>query len=308
MNTLIDLTPEPDDTRPPFGTASTQPLIDAGALRQLRHNDGSEGFVFAYDKVITDRVFALMERAASLQGTRARDWPEDSSQENGNYENACRVCTNHFIGNKHRRVCKICAAFEAELAKEAVQDIEAAVDVEFPPQVNQEMATKLRHYAERIAFRKGWQASLNVLASRMPADRIDAQAKPTTGISEKEMMARRIHNLKRHIEDFCKPSHLAAERDARIEALIAEIRAAKTLAFRDSLFENLVEVFEDTILPTTETDVQDSARFRALAQVVTKDSNADFVFVTGIEFCYKTTTESFGAFADHLIDQQKEIT
>jgi hypothetical protein len=35
-------------------------LIEAGALRQLRHNDGSDGFVFAYDKAVTDRVFASL--------------------------------------------------------------------------------------------------------------------------------------------------------------------------------------------------------------------------------------------------------
>lgn len=40
---------------------SAQALIEAGALRQFRHNDGSEGFVAAYDKDITDRVFALLE-------------------------------------------------------------------------------------------------------------------------------------------------------------------------------------------------------------------------------------------------------
>ena len=33
-----------------------------GALRQLKHNDGSEGFVFAYDKEITEREVAALER------------------------------------------------------------------------------------------------------------------------------------------------------------------------------------------------------------------------------------------------------
>ena len=35
-------------------------LINAGALRQYRHNDNS-GFVFGYDKEITDRVIADMQ-------------------------------------------------------------------------------------------------------------------------------------------------------------------------------------------------------------------------------------------------------
>lgn len=33
-------------------------LIDAGALRQFKHNDGSEGFVAAYDLDIVNRVTA----------------------------------------------------------------------------------------------------------------------------------------------------------------------------------------------------------------------------------------------------------
>lgn len=37
-------------------------LIEAGALRQLKHNDGSEGFVAAYDKDITDEFIAKLQR------------------------------------------------------------------------------------------------------------------------------------------------------------------------------------------------------------------------------------------------------
>lgn len=33
------------------------------AIRQLRHNDGSQGFVFAYDMAIVDREFAALEGA-----------------------------------------------------------------------------------------------------------------------------------------------------------------------------------------------------------------------------------------------------
>lgn len=43
-------------------------LAESGALRQLRHNDGSEGFVIAYDKDVTDRyVAALREQVARLE-------------------------------------------------------------------------------------------------------------------------------------------------------------------------------------------------------------------------------------------------
>lgn len=38
------------------------PALEAGALRQLKHNDGSEGFVAAYDKDITDEFIAKLQR------------------------------------------------------------------------------------------------------------------------------------------------------------------------------------------------------------------------------------------------------
>jgi hypothetical protein len=38
-----------------------------------------------------------------------RDWVEDFSYENGNYENRCCRCMSLFIGHKRRVVCKICA-------------------------------------------------------------------------------------------------------------------------------------------------------------------------------------------------------
>lgn len=37
-----------------------------------------------------------------------RNYPEDYSDENGNYLNQCLLCGNHFKGNKHRNICKVC--------------------------------------------------------------------------------------------------------------------------------------------------------------------------------------------------------
>ena len=37
-----------------------------------------------------------------------RSFPEDSSQENGNYLNNCCSCKKDFVGNKHRMMCKTC--------------------------------------------------------------------------------------------------------------------------------------------------------------------------------------------------------
>jgi len=38
-----------------------------------------------------------------------RDYQEDASLENGNYENRCFKCGKLFIGYKRRVACKMCA-------------------------------------------------------------------------------------------------------------------------------------------------------------------------------------------------------
>jgi hypothetical protein len=40
--------------------------------------------------------------------TTPRDWQEDFSHENGNYNNDCMVCGEVFRGHKRRVVCKVC--------------------------------------------------------------------------------------------------------------------------------------------------------------------------------------------------------
>ncbi len=52
-------------------------------------------------------------------------------------------------------------------------------------------------------------------------------------------------SLERTVAEAATPIPLTY-RDAKLSALIAEIRAAHTMAFRDSLFEKLIEVFEGT--------------------------------------------------------------
>lgn len=45
-----------------------------------------------------------------------RDWPEDFTDENGNYHCLCSICGNRFIGYKRRIICKLCSR-APELAK-----------------------------------------------------------------------------------------------------------------------------------------------------------------------------------------------
>lgn len=56
-------------------------LIEAGALQQFKHNDGSDGFVFAYEKAIVDREFARL--AAQLA---------DSTAPGDRLEEAAAIC------------------------------------------------------------------------------------------------------------------------------------------------------------------------------------------------------------------------
>ena len=47
--------------------------------------------------------------AANEKLAAARNWPEDASHENGNYECKCMSCGSSFTGHKRRVVCKLCA-------------------------------------------------------------------------------------------------------------------------------------------------------------------------------------------------------
>jgi hypothetical protein len=80
-------------------------LIEAGALRQLRHNDGSGGFVVAYDKDITDRVLAgqasIVEGAANktpiedpnylLSTMDAKEWADAFCKRNSASDHATMI-------------------------------------------------------------------------------------------------------------------------------------------------------------------------------------------------------------------------
>ena len=43
------------------------------------------------------------------EGPEGRNWPEDYNRENGNYQNKCVGCSEHFIGHKRRVVCRVCS-------------------------------------------------------------------------------------------------------------------------------------------------------------------------------------------------------
>jgi len=51
-------------------------------------------------KVLKDRI---------IGNDNKKNWVEDFEYENGMYENICLECKGHFIGDKHRKICKECA-------------------------------------------------------------------------------------------------------------------------------------------------------------------------------------------------------
>lgn len=61
---------------------------------------------------LQERIVAALARPASshVMVDSERDWPEDFSQENGNYSCTCHKCGEEFIGYKRRVICKLCSA------------------------------------------------------------------------------------------------------------------------------------------------------------------------------------------------------
>lgn len=79
-------------------------------------NAGAFGMESAHNRwVMCEHVRRIAALAARVPGKpegvveAVRDWPEDFAQENGRYENKCSACKRNFMGNKHRRMCKVCS-------------------------------------------------------------------------------------------------------------------------------------------------------------------------------------------------------
>lgn len=75
-----------------------------------------KGHSGAEDKIEVDSALNdAMSTIASLNLTKdlpkpadSKNWTEDFSDENGNYQNECIECHQIFLGHKYRRVCKEC--------------------------------------------------------------------------------------------------------------------------------------------------------------------------------------------------------
>ncbi len=67
-------------------------------------------------KSLNEALHDLVRNMAELNNNSSgRDWSEDFKQENGNYQNTCSFCKCEFLGNKHRRICKLCSPKDSKL-------------------------------------------------------------------------------------------------------------------------------------------------------------------------------------------------
>jgi len=66
------------------------------------------------------RVPGIGDRVLYEHVITEHDWPEDFSEENGNYTCTCVFCNATFVGYKGRIVCKYCACMGASNAKTAL--------------------------------------------------------------------------------------------------------------------------------------------------------------------------------------------
>lgn len=64
----------------------------------------------------------VLEYAAPQNVGGPKDWAEDFSHENGNYQNVCMYCEEVFLGHKRRVICKQCWAQPARLRVMEFQD------------------------------------------------------------------------------------------------------------------------------------------------------------------------------------------
>lgn len=82
--------------------------------------------------------------AELLRNEHGRNWPDDYKYENGNYQNKCGKCSNHFLGNKHRVRCRVCTEENVrerilKLIQDGYHDITVLLHSYFPGIVDNDL-------------------------------------------------------------------------------------------------------------------------------------------------------------------------
>lgn len=81
-------------------------------------------------------------RATSQTPDAVRNWTEDASHENGNYECRCVECSQMFIGHKRRVLCKACSGL---LTPSASAGPQAAAEIERLREWKASVLSKCKH-------------------------------------------------------------------------------------------------------------------------------------------------------------------
>lgn len=106
---LVPIEPTPD-----MEQAGANELADECATPIWAHN--------CYCAMLRASPAVSQKDGAAVEG---RDWIEDASHENGNYQCLCSTCGNTFIGHKRRVTCKACAATTASAIESIADELEA---------------------------------------------------------------------------------------------------------------------------------------------------------------------------------------
>lgn len=123
----------PGDVGLPVAVEETPATAEGKTLAECRDFLRSVAAIADRDGAQTNWAAVRARVAELLQavdgGIQARDYPEDASHENGNYQNICCHCDQPFIGHKRRVSCRKCRD-EGEAAWNALTDDERAAAIE----------------------------------------------------------------------------------------------------------------------------------------------------------------------------------
>lgn len=97
------------------------PTCSAPVIRKKGMDNGLPGAA----KIASADTFAYAPISVSADSTR--DWTEDFSHENGQYQRTCKSCGELFIGHKRRLVCRKCVSVSADRPAEVPTDAERKV-------------------------------------------------------------------------------------------------------------------------------------------------------------------------------------
>lgn len=160
----------------------------------------------------------------------SRDWPEDFSHENGNYNCECYLCHKIFVGHKRRVVCKVCSATPPAPAPGSVS--QSALDAAQAIRVQ-------RRDAEDHAFNWHPEDALPIIQKAIATETFDlqdelqlAEGKIEGLTAEMATMRKEISILEEAKASYKKLSEIGLGWEEAAKRLQADLAAANGLNVR----------------------------------------------------------------------------